>query len=116
MPAARHSGVIAAYLAEKGFTGSPGVNRLLAASRAPCMGSRAGDDPGRPGTLGNRARRLDYAACASAHTIDSSVTSRSWSHVTSTTAIHGQKGHVNIGWPYQPAEIITLVNITIPQR
>jgi aconitate decarboxylase len=113
---AAQSGVIAAYLAAKGFTGS------LEALEAPFggfMSTLRGQSE--PSTilsgLGERWETArvglkPYAACASAHTtIDGILELKrrglSPENLERLTIRMSKKGQLNIGWPYQPAEIIT---------
>jgi 2-methylcitrate dehydratase PrpD len=113
---AAQSGVIAAYLAEKGFTGS------LDALEAPFGGFMSTlHGQSEPGTiladLGERWETArvglkPYAACASAHTTidgmrDLKSRGLTAANLERLTIRMSKKGHVNIGWPYQPAEIIT---------
>jgi 2-methylcitrate dehydratase PrpD len=113
---AAQSGVIAAYLAERGFTGS------LEALEAPFGGFMSTlHGQAEPSTmltaLGERWESAcvglkPYAACASAHTtIDGMRELRrrglSAANLERLTIRMSKKGQVNIGWPYQPAEIIT---------
>lgn len=113
---ASQSGVIAAYLAEKGFTGS------LDALEAPFggfMSTLHGQfDPATIlADLGERweTSRVGlkaYAACASAHTtIDGIRELRqrglSADNLTRLTIRVSKKSFINIGWPYTPAEVIT---------
>lgn len=113
---ASQSGVIAAYLAEKGFTGS------LDALEAPFggfMSTLHGQfDPATIlADLGERweTSRVGlkaYAACASAHTtIDGICELRqcglSADNLARLTIYVSKKSLINIGWPYAPAEVIT---------
>ena len=113
---AAQSGVIAAYLAEKGFTGS------LEALEAPFGGFMSTlhgqSDPGSIlAELGerwetSRVGLKPYAACASAHTTIDGVRELkrrglSAANLERLTIHMSKKGQVNIGWPYHPAEIIT---------
>ena len=113
---ASQSGVIAAYLAEKGFTGS------LDALEAPFggfMSTLHGQfDPATIlADLGERweTSRVGlkvYAACASAHTtIDGMRELRqrglSADNLVRLTIRVSKKSLINIGWPYAPAEVIT---------
>lgn len=113
---ASQSGVIAAYLAEQGFTGS------LDAIEAPFGGFmstlRGQWDAATILTgLGERWEIASvglkaYAACASAHTtIDGVRELRSRGlnadNVARLTIRVSKKSHINIGWPYSPGEVIT---------
>jgi aconitate decarboxylase len=113
---ASQSGVLGAYLASQGFTGS------LDAIEAPFGGFMSTlrgqwdaetilSDLGErweTGAVGLKA----YAACASAHTtIDGVRELRSRGlnadNVARLTIWVSKKSHINIGWPYSPAEVIT---------
>jgi aconitate decarboxylase len=113
---ASQSGVIAAYLAERGFTGS------LVALEAPFggfMSTLCGQ--WEPGTilegLGDRweTARVGfkaYAACASAHTIIDGVRAMRDSGLTPAnlermTIRMSKKGQLNVGWPYRPGDVIS---------
>jgi aconitate decarboxylase len=113
---ASQSGVIAACLAEHGFTGS------LEAIEAPFGGfMSAMHGQFEPSTiltgLGEhwetaRVGLKPYAACASAHTTIDGVRELRRQGLTAETLGRltirmSKKGHINIGWPYKPAEIIT---------
>jgi 2-methylcitrate dehydratase PrpD len=113
---AAQSGVIAAYLAEKGFTGS------LEALEAPFGGFMSTlHGQSEPGTiladLGERWETArvglkPYAACASAHTTIDGMRELKSRGLTAAnlerlTIRMSKKGQLNIGWSYQPAEIIT---------
>ena len=112
---ASQSGVIAAYLAQQGFTGSLEV---LEAPFGGFMSTLSGQFD--PGTilhgLGNvwEAARVGlkrYASCASSHTIVDGVlelrrrglTADSLSRLTIRMS---KKGCMNVGWPYQPGDVI----------
>ena len=113
---ASQSGVIAAYLAEQGFTGS------LDALEAPFGGfmstlhgqSDAATilmDLGKHWEIA-RVGLKAYAACASAHTtIDGVRELRSRglnaNNLARLTVRMSKKGHLNIGWLYQPGDVIT---------
>jgi aconitate decarboxylase len=113
---ASQSGVLAAFLAEQGFTGS------LDAIEAPFGGFMSTlhgqSDPATIlSDLGERweTARVGlkaYAACASAHTtIDGVLELRrrglSTDNLQHLTIRMSKKGHLNIGWPYKPGEVIT---------
>jgi aconitate decarboxylase len=112
---ASQSGVLAAYLAERGFTGS------LDALEAPFGGFmstlRGQHDP--ITILADLGERWEtarvglkaYAACASAHTtIDGVLELRrrglSPDNLERLTVRVSRKGYLNIGWPYQPGDVI----------
>jgi aconitate decarboxylase len=112
---ASQSGVIAAYLAAQGFTGS------LDALEAPFGGFMSTlhgqHDPATILTgLGTdwetaRVGLKAYAACASAHTtIDGVLELRrrglSSENLARLTVRMSQKGHLNIGWAYKPGDVI----------
>jgi 2-methylcitrate dehydratase PrpD len=112
---ASQSGVIAAYLAQQGFTGSLDtleapfggfMSTLRGQSDATTILDSLGDD-WETSRVGLKA----YAACASAHTTIDGVgelrkqglTAANLEHLT----IHmSKKGHLNIGWPYRPGEVL----------
>ena len=113
---AAQSGVVAAYLAARGFTGS------LDALEAPFggfMSTLHGQHD--PATilheLGERweTARVGlkaYAACASAHTtIDGVLALRRHglapANLSKLTIRMTRKSHINIGWRYRPDEVIT---------
>jgi aconitate decarboxylase len=112
---AAQSGVLGAYLAERGFTGS------LDALEAPFGGFMSTlhgqfaaatmlDDLGRrweTGRVGIKA----YAACASAHTTIDGVRELrarglAADNLAQLTIRMSRKGHINIGWPYRPGDVI----------
>jgi aconitate decarboxylase len=113
---ASQSGVLSAYLAERGFTGA------LDALEAPFGGFMSTLNGQFDATtilsgLGEvwettRVGLKAYAACASAHTtIDSVRELRSRGlradNLARLTVYMSKKGYINIGWPYQPGEVIT---------
>jgi aconitate decarboxylase len=113
---AAQSGVLAALLAQRGFTGS------LDALEAPFGGFMSTlhgqhDAASILAELGARweAARVGlkaYAACASAHTtIDGVLELRrrglSVDNLDRMTVRMSRKGHLNIGFPYRPGEVIT---------
>jgi 2-methylcitrate dehydratase PrpD len=112
---ASQSGVLAAYLAAKGFTGS------LDALEAPFGGFMSTlhgqHDPASMlqelGTRWETARvgLKAYAACASAHTTIDGVLELRSRGLTPDNLAHltirmSKKGHLNIGFPYLPGEVI----------
>jgi aconitate decarboxylase len=112
---ASQSGVLGAYLAEQGFTGS------LDALEAPFGGFmstlRGQSDAATILTdLGERweAARVGlkaYAACASAHTTIDGVRELrrrglTQENLAQLTVRMSKKGHLNIGWEYKPGEVI----------
>ena len=113
---AAQSGVLGAYLAQRGFTGS------LDALEAPFGGFLSTlrgqfDAATMLDGLGERWETAQvglkaYAACASAHTtIDGVRELRSRGldaeNLERLTVRMSKKGHINIGWPYRPGEVIT---------
>jgi 2-methylcitrate dehydratase PrpD len=113
---AAQSGVLAAYLAAKGFTGS------LDALEAPFGGffstMNGQHDPSTIlAELGMRweTERVGlkaYAACASAHTTIDGVRELrrrgvNAENLARMTVKVSKKSAINIGWPYAPAEVIT---------
>ena len=117
MPAApRRAACSRAYLAEQGFTGS------LDALEAPFGGFMStlhgqSDAATILTDLGERWETArvglkPYAACASAHTtIDGVRELRARGldagNLARLTVRMSKKSHLNIGWPYQPGEVIT---------
>ena len=112
---AAQSGVLAAYLAQRGFTGS------LDALEAPFGGFLSTlhgqfDAATMLSDLGERWETAQvglkaYAACASAHTtIDGVLELRSRGltpdNLAHLTVRMSRKGHLNIGCPYRPGEVI----------
>jgi aconitate decarboxylase len=110
------SGVLSAYLAHRGFTGG------LEALEAPFGGFLSTlrgqfDAATMMSELGERWETAlvglkPYAACASAHTtIDGVLELRSRGlsveNLERLTVWMSRKGHLNIGWPYHPGEVIT---------
>jgi aconitate decarboxylase len=113
---AAQSGVLSAYLAQRGFTGG------LEALEAPFGGFLSTlrgqfDAATMLSELGERWETAlvglkPYAACASAHTtIDGVLELRSRGlsveNLQRLTVWMSRKGHLNIGWPYRPDEVIT---------
>jgi aconitate decarboxylase len=113
---AAQSGVIAALLAEKGFTGSP------VAIEAPFGGfmSTLRGQHGAETILDGLGRRWEtarvgfkiYAACASAHTTVDAVESLNARGVTAEnlktlTIWMTKKGYTNVGWRYVPGEVVS---------
>jgi 2-methylcitrate dehydratase PrpD len=113
---ASQSGVIAAYLARQGFTGA--LNVLEAPFGGFMCTLRGQSDPGTILiALGDhwetaRVGLKPYAACASSHTIIDGVldlrrrglTVRNLAQLTIRMS---KKGQLNVGWPYQPGEVIS---------
>ena len=113
---AAQSGVVAAYLASRGFTGSQVaieapfggfLSTMNGQSGAETMLSGLGDH-WETGRVGFKI----YAACASAHTIVDALdelirqglTTANLQHLT----IHmSRKGALNVGWTYAPGEVIS---------
>ena len=113
---ASQSGVIAAYLARQGFTGS------LDALEAPFggfMSTLRGQSDASTILTGlgahwetERVGLKAYAACASAHTSIDGVRELRKQGLTADnlerlTIRMSKKGQLNIGWPYRPGEILT---------
>src|SRR5262245_10284609 len=113
---ASQSGVTAAYLARQGFTGSLDV---LEAPFGGFMSTLHGQSDAATilDGLGHhweteRVGLKAYAACASAHTTVDGVRNLRKQGLTAANLEHltirmSRKGHLNIGWPYQPGEILT---------
>ena len=113
---AAQSGVIAACLARQGFTGSADV---IEAPFGGFLSTLNGQHEAHTiiEDLGDRWETLRvglkaYAACASAHTtIDAVRALRQQGlradNLDALTIRVSQKTQLNIGWPYQPSEIIT---------
>ena len=113
---ASQSGVIAAYLALQGFTGSLEV---LEAPFGGFMSTLRGQfDAGTIlSGLGERWETAHvglkpYAACASSHTIVDGILDLrrrglAADNLARLTIRMSKKGQVNVGWPYQPSEVIT---------
>jgi aconitate decarboxylase len=113
---AAQSGVLAAYLAQRGFTGS---RDAIEAPFGGFLSTLHGQHDA--GTmlngLGERWEIANvglkpYAACASAHTtIDGVRELRSRGlraeNLERLTVHMSKKGHINIGWRYEPGEVIT---------
>lgn len=113
---ASQSGVIAALLAEKGFTGS------LEAIEAPFggfMSTLHGQSPpetmleglGRHWETGRVGFKV-YSACASAHTTVDAVEAMMRQGLTAEnlkalTIWMTKKGHTNVGWRYVPGEVVS---------
>jgi aconitate decarboxylase len=113
---AAQSGVIAGYLAEKGFTGS------MAAIEAPFGGflSTLQGQSDAATILDDLGKRWEtaavgfkvYSACASAHTTVDALDALMKEGLTAETLDHltvrmSKKGFTNIGWHYVPAEIVS---------
>jgi aconitate decarboxylase len=113
---ASQSGVIAAYLAQQGFTGS------LDALEAPFggfMSTLRGQSDASTILTGlgahwetERVGLKAYAACASAHTSIDGVRELRTQGLTADnlerlTIRMSKKGQLNVGWPYRPGEILT---------
>jgi aconitate decarboxylase len=113
---ASKSGVLGAYLAKRGFTGSPDaleapfggfMSTLHGQFEAPTILTGLGKH-WETAHVGLKA----YAACASAHTTIDGVRELrarglSAANLGRLTVRMSKKGHINIGWPYRPDEIIT---------
>jgi aconitate decarboxylase len=113
---ASQSGVIGAYFAERGFTGSLDA---LEASFGGFMSTLHGQSDAATmlDDLGQRWETAQvgfkaYAACASAHTTIDGVRELRSRGLEADNLAHLQvrmskKGYINIGWPYRPGEVIT---------
>jgi aconitate decarboxylase len=113
---AAQSGVVAAYLAQRGFTGGLDVleapfggfmSTLRGQSDASTILSGLGEH-WETGRVGLKA----YAACASAHTTIDGVRELRARGLTAAnlerlTIRMSRKGQLNVGWPYRPGEILT---------
>lgn len=113
---ASQSGVLAAYLAARGFTGSldaleapfGGFMSTLQGQFEPATMLPGLGEHWETAKVGLKA----YAACASAHTtIDGVRELRSRGldpdNLARLTVHASKKGYINIGWPYRPGEVIT---------
>ena len=113
---ASQSGVIAAHLAQQGFTGALDV---LEAPFGGFMSTLRGQsDPGTILTdLGDhwetaRVGLKPYAACASSHTIVDGILDLrgrglAADNLAQLTIRMSKKGQLNVGWPYEPGEVIS---------
>ena len=112
---ASQSGVIAAYLAQQGFTGSLEV---LEAQFGGFMSTLQGQFAAETilNELGKRWETArvglkPYAACASSHTIVDGILDLRRRGLTAgnlaqLTIRMSKKGQLNVGWPYKPGEVI----------
>src|SRR6266446_378091 len=112
---ASQSGVIAAYLAQQGFTGSLDV---LEAPFGGFMSTLQGQFAAETilDQLGQRWETArvglkPYASCASSHTIVDGVLGLRRRGLTADNLARlsirmSRKGQVNVGWPYRPGEVI----------
>jgi aconitate decarboxylase len=113
---ASQSGVLAALLAARGFTGAidaleapfGGFMSTLKGQFAPETVLIGLGDSWETARVGFKA----YAACASAHTTIDSVRELRSRGLTAANLHHmtvrmSNKGHINIGGPYKPGEVIT---------
>lgn len=113
---ASQSGTMAAFLAGQGFTGSLDV---VEAPFGGFMGTMHGqfaaetilDDLGKRWEIA-RVGLKRYASCASSHTIVDSVLDLRQRGLTADNLARlsirmSKKGQVNVGWPYEPSEVIT---------
>jgi aconitate decarboxylase len=112
---ASQSGVMGAYLARQGFTGSLDI---LEAPFGGFMSTLNGQFE--PGTILDgigkawetvRVGLKPYASCASSHTIVDGVLELRRGGLTANNLSRliirmSKKGSVNVGWPYQPADVI----------
>jgi 2-methylcitrate dehydratase PrpD len=113
---ASQSGVTAAYLARQGFTGSLDVleapfggfmSTLRGQSDATTILDGLGDH-----WETERVGLKAYAACASVHTTVDGMRELRKRGLTAVNLEHltirmSKKGHLNIGWPYRPDEVLT---------
>ena len=113
---ASQSGVIAAHLAQQGFTGALDV---LEAPFGGFMSTLRGQSD--PGTILSdlgyhwetaRVGLKPYAACASSHTIvdgllDLRRRGLTVGNLSQLTIRMSKKGQLNVGWPYEPGEVIS---------
>jgi 2-methylcitrate dehydratase PrpD len=113
---AAQSGVLAAYLAQRGFTGSPDAleapfGGFLSTLHGQFDAATMLDGLGERWEIAQVGLKA-YAACASAHTtIDGVRELRSRglnaANLERLTVRMSKKGHINIGWPYRPGEVMT---------
>jgi aconitate decarboxylase len=113
---AAQSGVIAAYLAARGFTGSLDAleapfGGFLSTLRGQHDASSMLEDLGSSWET-ERVGLKAYAACASAHTTIDGVRELRGKGLTPENLARitirvSKKSAINIGWPYAPAEVIT---------
>jgi aconitate decarboxylase len=113
---AAQSGVLAAYLAQRGFTGSRDAieapfGGFLSTLHGQFDATTMLDDLGERWETAKVGLK-PYAACASAHTTIDGVRELrlrglSADNLERMTVRMSKKGHINIGWPYQPGEVIT---------
>lgn len=113
---AAQSGVLAAYLAQRGFTGS---RDAIEAPFGGFLSTLHGQFDAETMLIGlgehweiARVGLKPYAACASAHTTIDGVRelrSRGLSaeNLERLTVRMSKKGYINIGWKYQPGEVMT---------
>jgi aconitate decarboxylase len=113
---AAQSGVIAAYLASKKFTGSPDA---LEAPFGGFLSTLQGQHKAETMLDGlgttwetERVGLKPYAACASAHTTIDGVRELRGAGLTADNLAQmtirvSKKSAINIGWPYVPAEVMT---------
>jgi len=113
---AAQSGVVAAYLAAKGFTGSLDAleapfGGFLSTLRGQHDASTMLDGLGSTWETEHVGLKA-YAACASAHTTIDGVRELRGKGLTADNLAQmtiqvSKKSAINIGWPYAPAEVIT---------
>ena len=113
---AAQSGILAAYLAQRGFTGSRDAleapfGGFLSTLHGQHDAATMLDGLGEQWEIAKVGLK-PYAACASAHTtIDGVRDLRSRGlnaeNLERLTVRMSRKGHINIGWRYQPGEVIT---------
>ena len=112
---ASQSGVIAAYLAKQDFTGSLEVletpfGGFMSTLRGANDAATILRDLGRNWEI-MRVGLKAYAACASSHTIVDGMLDLRRQGLTADNLGHlairmSKKGHLNVGWPYQPGDPI----------
>lgn len=113
---ASQSGTMAAFLAQQGFTGSLDVVEAPFGGFMSTMHGQFAPDTVLDG-LGVRWETArvglkPYASCASSHTIVDSVRDLRRRGLVADNLVRltvrmSKKGQLNVGWPYQPGEVIT---------
>jgi 2-methylcitrate dehydratase PrpD len=112
---ASQSGILAAFLAEQGFTGSLDVveapfGGFMSTMRGQFAPETILHDLGARWETAQVGLKL-YASCASSHTIVDSVRDLrrrglTADHLARLSIRMSKKGQLNVGWPYQPGEVI----------
>jgi 2-methylcitrate dehydratase PrpD len=112
---ASQSGVIAAYLAQQGFTGSLDVleapfGGFMSTMRGQFAADTILNDLGKRWEIA-RVGLKPYASCASSHTIVDGILDLRRRGLTVDNLARlsirmSKKGQVNVGWPYKPGEVI----------